>query len=132
MVVMQTPIDGLTAEATSRARSLRQAMEDAMEELHAETTHCKKFLWRGDGLRTDFANARRARRRALVMGVSENEAALCRALKEAEAVGLDQEDLEESIRVANELAVARTELQQSFLRMLEREESARCERGSDG
>ena len=66
-------------------------MEAAEEELFVETEHSKKFLFRGDGLRTDFAKAGQSRRRSLVIGASDNEKALWQALEEAEAAGLPQE-----------------------------------------
>lgn len=72
--------------------------------------HSKKFMWRGDGLRHDFAHARQARRRALIKGVADNERALLTAMESAQAAGLPREYMEDAIRVLNSLAVARAQL----------------------
>ena len=102
--------------ALARAEEMRQEIEEAEEQLQAETVHAKKFMWRGEGLRLDFEHARRPRRLALIQGARDNEKALCRVLEEAEAAGLPQEYLEESIRVLNELAIQRALLEREFAR----------------
>ena len=109
----------LASEAAALATRLRRAVEDAEDEVRVEVEHSKKFMWRGDGLRADFRRSGMRRRRALVRGASENERALWAAMREAESAGLPHEYLEEALRVANELAVARVELQREFDRELE-------------
>ena len=106
--------DSVAAQATDDARRLRRAIEDAEEELLVEAEHAKKFMWRGSGLRHDFEHAHDARRRALMQGAADNEAALGRALEEAEAAGLPQEYMEDAIRTVNQLAITRAELQEAL------------------
>ena len=45
----------------------------------------------------------------------DNEQALWQAVEDAETAGLPQEYLEDAIRVANQLAVVRAELQTAYL-----------------
>ena len=106
----------VAAAAAEETRRLRRAIEDAEEELLVEVQHAKKFMWRGSGLRHDFEHARDARRRALVKGAADNEAALGRALEEAEAAGLPQEYMEDAIRTVNQLSITRAELLEAYKR----------------
>lgn len=108
--------DSLAAQAAEETRRLRRAIEDAEEELLVEVQHAKKFMWRGSGLRHDFEHSRDARRRALVQGAADNEAALGRALEQAEAAGLPQEYMEDAIRTVNQLAITRAELMEAYKR----------------
>ena len=107
--------------ATTLTSRLREKIEDAEDELLVEVVHSKKFLFRGDGLREDFAKAGPARRRALLKGCVDNEQALWRALADAEVAGLPQEYLEDGIRVANELAIARAQLAHDYERLRKEE-----------
>jgi len=52
----------------------------------------------------------------LVQGAADNEAALGRALEEAEAAGLPQEYMEDAIRTVNQLAITRAELLEAYKR----------------
>eukprot|EP00316_Scyphosphaera_apsteinii_P008421 CAMPEP_0119307346 /NCGR_PEP_ID=MMETSP1333-20130426/7876_1 /TAXON_ID=418940 /ORGANISM="Scyphosphaera apsteinii, Strain RCC1455" /LENGTH=447 /DNA_ID=CAMNT_0007310877 /DNA_START=95 /DNA_END=1438 /DNA_ORIENTATION=+ len=108
----------LAAAATAGIEKLRAKMDDADDELRVETELGKKFLWRGQGLRADFQQARLGRRRALVNGAREKEAAIWWALEAAEACGLPQVHLEEAIRVANSLAITRAETEQAQAAMV--------------
>ena len=101
-------------DATARVLKLRVSIEDAEEELRAEVEHSKKFMCRGDGLREDFARSRYRRRRALLLGAAENERALLEAMNEASSRGLPAQYLEEALTVANNLALARAELQKDW------------------
>ena len=109
----ETPVSN---QALARAEQMRRDIEDAEEQLQAETVHAKKFMWRGEGLRLDFERAKRPRRIALLRGAVDNEKALCRVLEEAEEAGLPQEYLEESIRVLNELAIQRAQIEREHAR----------------
>ena len=107
-ITPETPEEpSLSEQAASLASTLRARVEEAEEELHVEVTHSKKFMWRGDGLKSDFAKAGRSRRRALMQGAADNERALILAINEAEAAGLPREYTEEAIRVVHELAITR-------------------------
>ena len=66
--------DDVSSQVSVLTSRLRQALEAAEDELLCETTHAKKFMFRGDGLRTDFMQADRSRRRALLKGTLDNEA----------------------------------------------------------
>ena len=112
---------GVSSAATTLTSRLREKIEDAEDELLVEVVHSKKFLFRGDGLREDFAKAGPARRRALLKGCVDNEQALWRALADAEVAGLPQEYLEDGIRVANELAIARAQLAHDYERLRKEE-----------
>ena len=101
----------VAAQVSQLAQDMRRKIEDAEEELHVEVVHSKKFLLRGDGLRMDFARAGARRRRALLQGAVDNEKALLAAMVDAEEAGLPKEYMEEAIRVANSLAVARAEIE---------------------
>mmetsp|Transcript_46852 Transcript_46852/g.138296 ORF Transcript_46852/g.138296 Transcript_46852/m.138296 type:complete len:153 (-) Transcript_46852:70-528(-) len=101
----------VAGQAAQLASKLRREIEDAEEELHVEVEHSKKFLLRGRGLREDFATSRRARRKALLRATADNEAALVAAMRDAKTAGLPQEYLEEAVRVANAVAVARAEIE---------------------
>ena len=111
----------VSSAATTLTSRLREKIEDAEDELLVEVVHSKKFLFRGDGLRKDFAKAGPARRRALLKGCVDNEQALWRALADAEVAGLPQEYLEDGIRVANELAIARAQLAHDYERLRKEE-----------
>ena len=111
----------VSSAATTLTSRLREKIEDAEDELLVEVVHSKKFLFRGDGLREDFAKAGPARRRALLKGCVDNEQALWRALADAEVAGLPQEYLEDGIRVANELAIARAQLAHDYERLRKEE-----------
>ena len=113
--------DTVSSAATTLTSRLREKIEDAEDELLVEVVHSKKFLFRGDGLREDFAKAGPARRRALLKGCVDNEQALWRALADAEVAGLPQEYLEDGIRVANELAIARAQLAHDYERLRKEE-----------
>ena len=111
----------VSSAATTLTSRLREKIEDAEDELLVEVVHSKKFLFRGDGLREDFAKAGPARRRALLKGCVDNEQALWRALADAEVAGLPHEYLEDGIRVANELAIARAQLAHDYERLRKEE-----------
>ena len=72
----------------------------------------REVLFRGDGLRTDFMQADRSRRRALLKGTLDGEAAVP-AIRDAEA-GL-QQYLEDAIRTQAELAICKAELWQLYM-----------------
>ena len=112
-------VDGgdVAKQAASLANSLRRRLEDAEEELNVEVVHSTKFLTRGDGLREDFARSKKARRLRLMRGAADNERALLRAMEDAEAAGLPRRYLENAIRVANALAVARAEIEWDYRRI---------------
>ena len=107
----------LVQDVQRLAQGLRRAIEDAEEEVLVEVQHSKKFMWRGKGLRYDFATASPTRRRALLKGVADNERALLAAMKEAQAVGLPPEYMEDALRVANSLAIERAQLEQDYARL---------------
>ena len=107
--------DDVSSQVSVLTSRLRKALEAAEDELLCETVHAKKFMFRGDGLRTDFMQADRSRRRALLKGTLDNEAALCTAINDAESAGLPQEYLEDAIRTQAELAICKAELWQLYI-----------------
>ena len=107
--------DDVSSQVSVLTSRLRKALEAAEDELLCETTHAKKFMFRGDGLRTDFMQADRSRRRALLKGTLDNEAALCTAIRDAESAGLPQQYLEDAIRTQAELAICKAELWQLYI-----------------
>ena len=107
--------DDVSSQVSVLTSRLRQALEAAEDELLCETAHAKKFLFRGDGLRTDFMQADRSRRRALLKGTLDNEAALCTAIRDAESAGLPQQYLEDAIRTQAELAICKAELWRLYI-----------------
>lgn len=110
--------DGDVAQrAALLAQQLRREIIEAEDELRVEVEHSKKFMMRGDGLRHDFRSSGWPRRRALMRGAADNEAALLKAMKEAEAAGLPDEFMEDALRTANALAVARAEVEDDFVRL---------------
>ena len=125
----QSTVAEQAAELTAR---LRRAVEDAEEELRVEVVHSSKFMWRGDGLRRDFASARPARQRALLRAVIENEGALLAAMEEADAAGLPRDYMEDAIRVLGELALVRAELQRDYVRVSETRVSAGDAKSGEG
>ena len=76
-------------------------------------------------MRADFETANARRQAALVRGALENEAALWRALEEADKCGVPQEFLEEPNQVAHDLSVARAEIQDKYLSLFDRKRSGR-------
>ena len=123
--MVRASLDDVVEQAAVQALKLRRSIEDAEEMLQVEVTHSLKFMWRGKGLRHDFAHSRSARRRALLRGVRDNERALLTAMDEAIAAGLPREYLEDAVRAANSLAVARAEIEQDYVRL----EGARMDDG---
>ena len=111
----------LATEASLLADRLRTHIESAEDELRVEVEHCKKFMWRGDGLRHDFAHAQPSRRRALLRGVAANEQALLQAMSEAESAGLPREYMEDAIRCAASLAVVKAEIEHDYLKLADAE-----------
>ena len=107
--------EDVTAQVSILTSLLRRALEAAEDELLCETVHAKKFMFRGDGLRTDYKQADPPRRRALLKATLDNERALSTALEDAERAGLPQEYLEDGIRCLNELIIVRSELEQQYL-----------------
>ena len=122
---LQGPQTTVAERAAELANRLRRSVGDAEEELRVEVATSSKFMWRGDGLRRDFAFSRPARQRALMRGALENEKALLTAMEEAQTAGLPREYMEEAVRVLAELAVVRAEIQRHYLRAGSSSDAAR-------
>ena len=108
--------DDVAAYAATMASQMRKKIEDAEEDLLCEVVHSSKFVLRGDGLREDFARSGSARRRRLLRATADNEQALLQAMQDAELAGLPRTYMEDAIRVANMLALARAEIESDYLR----------------
>mmetsp|Transcript_547 Transcript_547/g.1115 ORF Transcript_547/g.1115 Transcript_547/m.1115 type:complete len:168 (-) Transcript_547:84-587(-) len=109
--------EGVAKRAALLAKQMRREIVEAEDELRCEVEHCKKFILRGDGLRCDFRRASWHRRRALIRGAADNEAALLEAMRQAEASGLPEKFMEDALWTANALAVARAEIEDDFQRL---------------